>query len=94
MTVDPTGQFAYVLNINFNNISAFTINPRTGALTAVGAPVAAGSRPRSITVDPSGQFVYVSNFTSNDVSAFAINSSTGALTAVGPSVAAGTAPFQ
>jgi RNA polymerase sigma factor (sigma-70 family) len=94
VTVDPTGQFAYVVNFGSDNISAFSVNPNTGTLTAVGPAVATGNRPRSVAVDPSGKFAYVANLDSNNVSAFAINTNTGALTAVGSPVAAGTTPFS
>jgi uncharacterized repeat protein (TIGR01451 family) len=45
VTVDPTGQFVYATP---GNVSAFTINPATGALTIAGSPVAAGSGPNSV----------------------------------------------
>jgi hypothetical protein len=74
------------------NVSAYTINSSTGALSAVaGSPFAAGTEPRSVTVDPSGQFAYVANQGDNTVSAYTINSATGALSAVaGSPFAAGT----
>jgi uncharacterized repeat protein (TIGR01451 family) len=79
--VDPTGKFAYVANGNSANISAYTINPSTGALTAIaGSPFPAGSTPSSVVVDPTGKFAYVANFSSANVSAYTINPSTGALT--------------
>src|SRR5690348_15242045 len=56
--------FAYVANKGSNNVSAFTIDPRTGALTAVGSPAAAGTSPLSVAVDPTGKFAYVANFMS------------------------------
>jgi 6-phosphogluconolactonase (cycloisomerase 2 family) len=50
VTVDPSGQFAYVANNNSNNVSAFTINSTSGALTSVsGSPYAAGVNPYSVT---------------------------------------------
>jgi len=53
VTVDPTGHFAYVANSggvpDKGSVSAYTINPATGALTAVpGSPFAAGSFPNSV----------------------------------------------
>src|SRR6266702_4301554 len=94
VTVDPSGKFAYVANYHSANISAFTIDAATGALTAVaGSPFAAGTNPFSIAVDPSGKFAYVANQNSNNVSAFTIDATTGALTAVaGSPFAAGTSP--
>src|SRR5882672_404836 len=91
VTVDPTGQFAYVVNFGSDNVSAFAINANTGALTAVGSS-AAGTTPISVTVDPSGKFAYVANLGSNNVSAFTINPRTGALTAVGVPVTSGASP--
>ncbi|MHB1550209.1 MAG: beta-propeller fold lactonase family protein, partial [Vulcanimicrobiaceae bacterium] len=35
VAVDPTGKFAYVANYDATNISAYTINAATGALTPV-----------------------------------------------------------
>src|SRR6266403_1320237 len=73
VTVDPTGQFAYVVNFGSDNISAFSVNPNTETLTAVGSPVAAGTTPFSVTVDPLGKFAYVASLGSNNVSAFTID---------------------
>ena len=44
--VDPEGKFAYVANLGSNNVSAYTIDANTGALTMVaGSPFGAGSKP-------------------------------------------------
>jgi 6-phosphogluconolactonase (cycloisomerase 2 family) len=97
VTVDPTGQFLFVASESTQtaagNIAAFTINPSTGALTAVGSPFATGvNTPGSVAVDPSGRFVYAANedeinssaCTPNPscylMSSFAIGATTGALT--------------
>jgi 6-phosphogluconolactonase len=72
-----------------NNVSAFTINSLTGALTPAGT-VTAGLNPGSVTVDSNGRRAYVANQGSNDVSAFTIDSVTGTLTAAG--TFAGSAP--
>ena len=51
MAVDPTGKFAYVANSGFDNVSGYTINATTGALTAIaGSPFPAGSFPRSVAI--------------------------------------------
>jgi len=76
--------FAYVANGNSNNVSAYSIDGTTGALTQVaGSPFPVGSAPSpySVAVDPTGQFVYVAS-SSGNVSAYSINGTTGALTAV------------
>ena len=46
-------QFAYVANQISNNVSGYTINPSTGALTAIaGSPFAAGLGPVSVANNP------------------------------------------
>jgi 6-phosphogluconolactonase len=85
VAVDPSGKFAYVVNASdtqasFNNVSGYTMNPSSGALTAIaGSPFAAGTIPHSVAVDPSGKFAYVANAVDNNVSGYTIDPSTGAL---------------
>ena len=50
IAVDPTGRFAYVTNDSSNDVSAYAINPITGALTSIGPNVAAGTTPVPVTV--------------------------------------------
>ena len=78
VTVEPSGRFVYAANLNSNNVSAFTIDATTGALSSLGT-FATGTGPQSVLVDPSGAFLHVANAGSKDVSTFAINASTGAL---------------
>jgi len=85
-------KFAYTANSVTNNISVYTINQTTGALTYV-TSVAAGSHPVSVTVNPSGNFVYAANEYSNTISVYTIDQSSGALTA-GTTVAAGSEPVS
>jgi DNA-binding beta-propeller fold protein YncE len=50
VTVDPTGQFAYVANHDSANVSAYTIDGTTGALTEIaGSPFPSGVNPFSVT---------------------------------------------
>ena len=86
-------KFAFVANSLSNNVTPYTVNAATGALT-VGTAVGAGTAPGDVTVDPSGRFAYAANATSGDVSAYTINATTGALTSVGSAVAAGTNPLS
>jgi 6-phosphogluconolactonase len=109
VAVDPSGKFAYVANecgdvlCSVGNVSAYTINGTTGALSPVtGSPFAAGRFPRSVAVDPSGKFAYVANecgdafcSVSGNVSAFTIDGTTGALSPVtGSPFAAGRFPVS
>ena len=52
----PFGRFAYVANFSSNNVTTFSIDQTTGALSEVGSEVPAGDRPVSVTVDPTGRF--------------------------------------
>jgi len=81
MAIDPTGRFVYVANRNSHNVSAYAINPRTGALTAVpGQPFSVGANtPNSVTVDRTGRFAYTANQGNSTISIFTIDRSTGAL---------------
>jgi len=87
VTVEPSGQFAYVsafaINGNSGALTAvgppvsvgtnpFSIQPRQRHPAAVGTPVAAGATPTSVAVEPTGKFVYLTNHNSNSVSVFAI----------------------
>jgi 6-phosphogluconolactonase len=86
---DRTGKFAYVANSGsadgVNGLSAYTINPNTGALSVIiGSPFTTGAIPFS--VKATGKFAYVANFNTttnvNDISAYTINQSTGALSEI------------
>jgi 6-phosphogluconolactonase (cycloisomerase 2 family) len=90
VAVDPKGRFAYAANYGSNNVSVYTINQATGALTS-GATITAGTWPYYVTVDPTGRFAYVANEASFDVSVYTIDQTTGALTA-GTSVSTGMNP--
>jgi 6-phosphogluconolactonase (cycloisomerase 2 family) len=100
ITVDPSWQFVYVLSDTVigdtsTNISAYTLDAMTGALTPVaGSPFAAGTTRFGLKVDPAGRFVYVPNDGSNNISAYTIDPTTGVLIPVaGSPFAAGTEPF-
>jgi 6-phosphogluconolactonase len=92
LTTDPTGRFLFeASNLEnptpVNDISAFTINSSTGALTAVaGSPFLSGVSPLSLAVDSSGKFLFTAdsggegNVTNNSISEYSINATTGSLT--------------
>jgi len=101
VTVDPSGTFLFVANSGganpgATNVSAYTIDANTGALTAVaGSPFGTATLPDSVAVDPSGKFVYVANGDppANSISAYVIDANTGALTPIsGSPFAAGANP--
>src|SRR5262249_57844888 len=85
VAVHPSGKFAYVTNFGSSNVSAYSINATTGALTPVpNSPFStgpAGAHPFGIAAHPSGKFLYVTNNRSRNVSAYTIHPTTAALTA-------------
>ncbi len=84
--------FAYVGNYSDGTVSAYAIDPNTGALTAVaGGPFAvSGTGTLSIALTPNGKFAYVASRYSSPtatpcgstLSAFSVNANTGALTPI------------
>jgi 6-phosphogluconolactonase (cycloisomerase 2 family)/environmental stress-induced protein Ves len=85
-----TGEYLYIVNSTDKtngDVSAFTIDANTGALTAVtGGNVAADTKPSGIVVYANGftPGVFVSNETSSDVTNFTFNvPGTGALVYIG-----------
>ncbi|MEE9392908.1 MAG: beta-propeller fold lactonase family protein [Planctomycetota bacterium] len=86
ITTNPSGTFAYVVNRQDSNVSSYTINISTGALSQVGVAASApiGPDARNITIDPLGRYAYVTDFAQSGAGTiylFDINSGTGALTA-------------
>lgn len=96
--VQAVPKYAYVANTTSNDVSAYSIETSTGALTSIGTPVATGRSPSSVTVDPTGKFAYVTNSFNgvggNSISQFAITAN-GTLSPMNPAtVAAGTQPMS
>jgi 6-phosphogluconolactonase (cycloisomerase 2 family) len=51
VVVDPTSQFAYAANSNSNTLTAYTVDPNSGALTPQsGSPFATGSLPVAVAI--------------------------------------------
>lgn len=75
VTVDPSGIHLYTANEKSDNISAFRIDQKTGALMddVPGSPFAAGKEPNALAIDPSGRYLYVTNECSGDVVGYTIN---------------------
>jgi 6-phosphogluconolactonase len=80
VAVDPMGKFVYVSNGGFGNISAYTVNAVSGALTAIpGSPFAIGSYTElgPLAVDPTGKFLYVTNVSGSFGSIVTLNINVG-----------------
>ena len=51
VVIDPSGEFVYVVNESSNNVSAYAIDPSSGALRHVrGSPFAAGTWPGAVAI--------------------------------------------
>jgi 6-phosphogluconolactonase (cycloisomerase 2 family) len=68
VVIDPSGKYLLVTNnfssgggYNGGDVSVFSIDASTGALSPVGSPVPANTNPTNILFTHSGKFVYVSN---------------------------------
>lgn len=93
IAVDPAGNLLYVANLLANNVSGFTVDANTGALTAInGSPFTAGTGPSSLVFDPSSKFLFVANLTSNNVTVFALDNNGVPTQITGSPYAAGTRP--
>jgi 6-phosphogluconolactonase (cycloisomerase 2 family) len=93
--VDPRGKYVYVANFNDNTLSAYAIDPHTGApVGSVGSgAVKVGTGPTCISIEPAlGIYLYSSNNLDNTTTGQKLDSHTGALQNVQntPFPAAGT----
>jgi 6-phosphogluconolactonase len=80
--VTMSTSFAFVANTNSNTISAFQVNPQSGALLSIsGGTFSTGLAPEFMAVDSGSKFLFVANANSNDVSVLAIDATKGNLTA-------------
>ena len=83
--IDPTGRFLYGSNRGHNSIAIFSIDQKSGKLTAIGHQSTGGDWPRNFAIDPSGKFLLVANRRTNDIHTFKIEKD-GMLTPVGKPV--------
>lgn len=74
-------RFAYVANVADNNVTAFTVNANTGALSLL-STYGSGSGARFVLRDMSGNYLYIANRTAPSIAAYKINQSTGTLSVV------------
>jgi 6-phosphogluconolactonase (cycloisomerase 2 family) len=91
-TIDPTGRFLYVANEGGGTVASFSIDPSTGALTAIGSPVVVGSEPAAVLLDRAGKYLYAVNYYDGTVSCFSVQAN-GSLTPLStPTVSTGAYP--
>jgi 6-phosphogluconolactonase len=96
----PKGRFAYVINELTCTITAFSVDPATGALTAIqtvstlpaGETVREGYSTADVQVHPSGRFLFGSNRGHDSIAVFAIDQASGRLTLVEHEPTGGNTP--
>jgi 6-phosphogluconolactonase len=89
VVVHPSGKFLYGSNRGHNSIAIFTINPKTGELTAAGHQGEGIKTPRNFNIDPTGTFLLVGNQDGDSIIVFRIDPETGALKPTGEKVEVG-----
>jgi 6-phosphogluconolactonase (cycloisomerase 2 family) len=87
LAIHPSGKFVYLVDSVLDQISTYTLNPKTGNLASIGTLSAI---PGPIVVHPSGKFAYVTS-SAGGVAMYTIDATTGALTSAG-TTASGTTP--
>ncbi len=80
VVVHPSGKFVYGSNRGQNSIAAFTVDPKTGAMSFIAHQGEGIKTPRNFNIDPSGSFLLVANQDGGDVLVFKIDLATGKLT--------------
>jgi 6-phosphogluconolactonase len=81
--VHPSGKFLYCSNRGHDSLAIFSIDEKTGQLTAVGHQKTLGKTPRNFGIDPTGQYIVACNQGSNDVAVFKVDLTSGKLTQAG-----------
>ncbi len=84
--VHPSGRFVYVSNRGHDSLAIFSIDEKTGKLTAVGHEPIGGKTPRNFGIDPTGQYIIACGQNSASCHVFKIDTSTGKLRATGSKI--------
>jgi 6-phosphogluconolactonase len=84
--VHPSGKFVYCSNRGHDSLAIFTVDEKTGQLTAAGHQKTLGRTPRNFGIDPTGRYVVACNQNTDNVAVFQVDQSTGKLSQVGDPV--------
>lgn len=84
--VHPNGRFLYCSNRGHDSIASFTIDQKSGSLTATGRTSSGGKTPRNFGITPDGRYVVAANQNSDDVAVLKVDSATGKLTPTGSKI--------
>jgi 6-phosphogluconolactonase (cycloisomerase 2 family) len=100
VTLDVSGQYAYVANLNSSNVSTFSVSTSAGVPTgalAFTADTATSAAPPyktfTVAVSPNGSYAFVGSDENPNGIADAYTLSGGVLTSVGPPTTAGNDPM-
>jgi 6-phosphogluconolactonase len=81
--VHPSGKFLYCSNRGHDSLAIFSIDEKTGKLTAVGHQKTLGRTPRNFGIDPTGTYIVACNQGTDNVAVFKIDQTSGKLAQVG-----------
>ena len=84
--VHPSGKFLYCSNRGHDSLAIYTIDEKTGRLTAAGHQKTGGRTPRNFGIDPTGQYIVACNQGTDNVAVFRVDQATGKLAQVGEMV--------
>jgi 6-phosphogluconolactonase len=82
----PDGRFVYVSNRGHDSIAVFSVDEKTGRLTARGHVVTGGKTPRHFGIDPTGAYLLAAHQNSGSVAVFKIDPKTGRPEPTGASI--------
>jgi cysteine-rich repeat protein len=71
----------FASNGSGNSVTVFRLDGATGALTALGAPYAAGMCPTGLACTPDAEHLYIADFCANTITIFDVDATTGAMVA-------------
>jgi 6-phosphogluconolactonase len=75
----PNGKFLYASERTTSTLAAFSVDAKTGALTAIDS-FPTEKQPRGFNIDPSGKFLLSTGQLSNSMTSYAIDQKSGKLT--------------
>ncbi|MDX1946476.1 MAG: lactonase family protein [Pirellulaceae bacterium] len=81
--VHPSGKFVYCSNRGHDTLAIFSVDEKTGQLTAVGHQSTLGKTPRNFGIDPTGAYIIACNQGTDNVAVFKVDQTTGKLSQVG-----------
>lgn len=85
----PSGKFLYGSNRGHDTIAVFSIDAKSGQLTAVQHQSTLGKIPRGFGIDPTGAFLIAGNQDSHNVAVFRVDPKSGRLAPTGANLEVG-----